>query len=162
MALAPAFLVAACDFAADGSTELESDYDALVGTWTATSFVVSNERSPGRDAADLTRSNGQRRNALEITLQFASDRTGYLEIRETQQTGSEEATNQDQFSVTDVTDATLTLTVNGEDFGYTVTAQYFRPASDGILTLRFYYPFDLDGDGDRELCLVIGTFRKQD
>jgi hypothetical protein len=156
-----AFLVAACDYAAAGSTELESDYDALVGTWTATSFVVSNELSPGRDAADLTRSNGHRKNALEVTLQFASDRTGRLEIHAIPEAGSADEPNQDQFSVTDVTDATLTLAISGQDVQQTVTAQYFRSDSDRLLTLKFHYLFDMDGDGTREKCLVIGTFRKK-
>lgn len=45
--VATAFLGAACPVAdGDGITELDSDNDALVGTWLATTFVVSDPGSP--------------------------------------------------------------------------------------------------------------------
>lgn len=157
--VAAAFLGAACPGAdPDGITEVDSDYDALVGTWLATTFVVSDPANPGLRATDLTRPGASRDASRDVVLEFKPDHTGYLAIIDPRDEESPEE-QRDEFSVVDVTRHSLTLMIRGGGVAETVFVKYSRAKQGRSITLEFTYPLDLNRDGKRERCRVIGTFQ---
>ncbi|KPK82572.1 MAG: hypothetical protein AMS25_01555 [Gemmatimonas sp. SM23_52] len=157
--VATAFLGAACPGAdPNGITEADSDYDALVGTWLATTFVVSDPANPGLRATDLTRPGGSRHAARDVVLEFKPDHTGYLAIIDRSNEESPEE-QRDEFSVVGVTKHSLTLMISGEGVAETVFVKYSRSKQVRSITLDFTYLLDLNWDGKRERCRVIGTFQ---
>jgi hypothetical protein len=159
--LAAAAMLAACSFDATSSSEPGSAYDALLGTWAATTFVVSQRHQPGYDAHDLARSSGGDEFGYEITLAFRLDRTGCLEIVETGESASREV-HSDEFSVLSLDDRTMSLALGADGHEQPRAAEHFLSKRNGGLTLKLTYPLDLDGDGVREETLVVGTFQKTD
>ena len=157
--LAFAVLPAACDFEDAASTEPQAEYDALIGTWTATTFVVSRQTRPGHDAVDLVSPGAGGDPSYRVTLRFETDRTGSLEIVHSEG-GDAPRIQLDDLSVLSVSAGRLQLAISAAEFDATVSAEYFRPEHGETLTLRLKYPLDLDGDGKREECLIIGIFRK--
>ncbi len=158
---ATAFLGAACpETDANGVTEVDSKYDALVGTWLATTFVVSDPANPSRNATDLTRPGASTGAARDVVVEFKADRTGYLAILDPRQEESPEE-QLDEFSVTDVTKTSLTLIIRGEAVAERVFVKYSRSKHGKSLTLELTYRLDLNGDGKRERCRVIGTFQAE-
>ena len=155
--IAPAIVAASCG---DATTEVGSDYDALVGRWSATSFVVSDGNDPGHAAADLTLASPGRGQARKVTILFHSDRTGSLNIEG--RTDSEGSPAQhDEFSVLAATGSSLRLAVSADGARQTVSVEYFHSALDSSLTLSFSYPLDLDGEGHRQTRHVIATFQRE-
>lgn len=159
--LLAAALLTACSFDSTSSTEPGSAYDALVGTWTATTFVVSHRHEPGHDAQDLARSTGGDESAYDITLSFRQDHTGCLEIFEIRESVAREV-HSDEFSVLSLGDRTMSLALEAEGHDQPLAAEHFLSERNGGLTLKLTYPLDLDGDGVREETLVVGTFQKTD
>lgn len=158
---ATAFLGAACPGTdANEITDVDSDYDALVGTWFATTFVVSDPTNPNQRATDLTRPRTSMGDGRDIVLEFRADRTGYLAILNHSQEESPEE-QLDEFSVTGVTKSNLTLVINGVGAAERVSVKYRRSKHGKSLTLEFAYPLDLNDDGKRERCRVIGTFQAE-
>lgn len=154
--VAPALIAAACN--RDGSAIDEADllYDGFIGSWTATSFVVSDLEGPN-PATDLTLTSPAYGNPYRVMLEFAGDRVGRLRLRHE---ASGEAEFADTFSVTDVTEHSLTLHVSAGELDETVLVEYLRSRIDNSLTLQFSYPLDLTGEGQRERHGVIAIFQR--
>lgn len=157
--LASIFL-ASCNYATDASGPT-SGYDALVGTWSATTFVVSDLSSPGHDAMDLLMGDADGRPPCHVTITFRSDGSGQLDIVRQASDGPEPLVD-DEFTASSVGQATLTLNVVGANPAEPIQVEEFYSERDERLTLRFTYPLDLDGDGQREDRLIVGSFRRLD
>ncbi len=120
--------------------------------------MVSDPADPGLRPTDLTRSGGSRDAARDIVLEFKPDHTGYLAIIDPRSEESPEE-RRDEFSVIDVTERSLTLMIQGEGVAEKVFVKYSRSKQGGSLTLEFNYLLDVNRDGKRERCRVIGTFQ---
>jgi hypothetical protein len=157
IALAPA-LAAGCSRAdSNGTTEPGPVYDALVGTWNATTFVVSDHEASGDQAVDLVQRRPGRRGGRDFRLEFRHDRTGSLRAETAE---GEPGGFLDSYSVLEVTDRTLTVAARGDGIAETVEMEYFVPKGGRSVTLRFWYPIDIDASGDRSRCQVVATFAR--
>lgn len=159
LVLSAVLLLTACNFDSTANTEPVSDYDALVGTWIATTFVVSDQTGPGHDTVDLTRRPAGGGPPCEVTLRFQADGSGRLEIIEIEANASRKVLS-DDFTVVSADRLTLSLSVGEPGLERPVAMEHFHSDEGDRLTLRFTYPLDLEGDGQREDQLIVGTFRR--
>jgi hypothetical protein len=156
--VAPCLIAAACTGDEPALTETELLYDAFVGSWSATSFVVAEGEEPG-PATDLTAAPPAHGRPLRVTLRFAQDRTGRLEFSR-EADGTQVAEQGDDFWVAEVGEHSLTLQVDGHNPDETVLVEYFRSQRDDSLTLRFSYDLDPYGQGEHRKCRIIAIFER--
>jgi hypothetical protein len=152
-------LLAACNFDGTAATDPASGYDALVGTWIATTFVVSDQTDPKHDAQDLTHRPAGRGPARRVTLRLDANGSGRLEILEIGDHGTRSLLR-DEFTVVSSDQHTMSLSVGLPRLERPVAVEHFRSLEGDQLTLRFTYPLDLDGDGQRQDHLIVATFRR--